>query len=158
MVLPPKAHGAAGVSADDTLALLYNVGLQHLLLGRHAAALACFRGAAPGLQHQPLLWLRMAECAIGLAAADGQPAAAISDAGQGDEPAERRQQGMQSTSTQQLAQAAEWLRTALALADSAPEVPAPPQVRPHRRLGLYCSIAANRRCSASMDVYSICGA
>ena len=132
MVLHSKAPDAAGVRADDTLALLYNVGLQHLLLGRHAAALACFRGAAPGLQHQPLLWLRMAECAIGLAATDGQPAAAIRDAGQGVEPVERRQHGLQSTPTQQLAQAAEWLRTALALADSAPGVPAPPQVRPPR--------------------------
>ena len=132
MVLHSKAPDAAGVSADDTLALLYNVGLQHLLLGRHAAALACFSGAAPGLQHQPLLWLRMAECAIGLAAAGGQTAAAITDAGQGDEPVDRRQHDLQRTPTQQLAQAAEWLRTALALADSAPEVPAPPQVRPPR--------------------------
>ena len=65
LIVQDSAGGDADM-AEQQLVLLYGLGLQHLALRRNSAALSCFQGATPVLLHQPLLWLRMAESAIGL--------------------------------------------------------------------------------------------
>lgn len=47
-------------------AVMYNLGLQHLMLHNYQVALSCFDFASSQYYMQPLLWLRMAESCIGL--------------------------------------------------------------------------------------------
>ncbi|GMH32305.1 hypothetical protein BSKO_00139 [Bryopsis sp. KO-2023] len=51
---------------EQRLQLLYNAGLQHLLLKRYTLALDCFRDVAVLMFDKPILWLRMAECCLGI--------------------------------------------------------------------------------------------
>ncbi|KXZ56089.1 hypothetical protein GPECTOR_2g971 [Gonium pectorale] len=63
----PAAAGASAAAAVVPLpAVLYNAGLQHLLLGQYAAARERFAAAAAHYVNTPLLWLRTAEAALGL--------------------------------------------------------------------------------------------
>ncbi len=124
-----QASGDTGANAQEQLTLLYHVGLQHLLLGRPAAALGCFRGAAPALLRQPLLWLRMAEAAISMHTMAASDAARASDAASGDAAStttapgghqpDANEGGAGSEAERLLADAAMWLRTARQLADLA---------------------------------------
>jgi len=45
---------------------LYNTGLQLLFTGRYETAFECFQEAATILYQNPKLWLRIAECCIGM--------------------------------------------------------------------------------------------
>ena len=54
------------LAADHRHALLYNLGLQHLMLRNWAAALNCFEGAGQRYYMQPMLWVRLAEANVGL--------------------------------------------------------------------------------------------
>lgn len=113
---PVLQDDAGAANPEEQLALLYNVGLQHLLLGRHAAALACFRGAAPAFLHQPLLWLRMAECALGMTQSGAdQRAPASDDSGVAAAAAAEHEDQDSKGSAAQLSQVSDWLRTALTL-------------------------------------------
>lgn len=57
---------SGALAADYTYDLLYNNGLQQLLLGHWQQALQCFSGAASKHYMQPQLWVRCAEACIGL--------------------------------------------------------------------------------------------
>uniref|UniRef100_A0A7R9YFP9 CCR4-NOT transcription complex subunit 10 n=1 Tax=Pinguiococcus pyrenoidosus TaxID=172671 RepID=A0A7R9YFP9_9STRA len=51
--------------------ILYNTGLQLLLVGRPQEAFAALRASATLFTHRPRLWIRLAECCIGIDAAKG---------------------------------------------------------------------------------------
>ncbi|PNH08067.1 CCR4-NOT transcription complex subunit 10 [Tetrabaena socialis] len=77
-------HAASAAVAVPTPAVMYNAGLQHLLLQNFAAARQCFSEAAPHYVNTPLLWLRVAEAALGLyRQKQQQTAAAVLHADQG---------------------------------------------------------------------------
>ncbi|KAG2484512.1 hypothetical protein HYH03_016654 [Edaphochlamys debaryana] len=63
---PTGAPCSSSSSCVPVPAVLYNAGLQHLLLRNYGAARKCFAGAAQHYAGTPLLWLRTAEAALGL--------------------------------------------------------------------------------------------
>ncbi|GIL79541.1 hypothetical protein Vretimale_12222 [Volvox reticuliferus] len=62
----PYAAAAAAAAAVPVPAVMYNAGLQHLMLHNYEAARKCFAAAASQYRNTPLLWLRTAEAALGL--------------------------------------------------------------------------------------------
>ncbi|GLI68210.1 hypothetical protein VaNZ11_012554 [Volvox africanus] len=63
---PCAAVGAMAAAAVPVPAVMYNAGLQHLMLQNYEAARKCFAAAASHYRNTPLLWLRTAEAALGL--------------------------------------------------------------------------------------------
>ncbi|GIL52271.1 hypothetical protein Vafri_8185 [Volvox africanus] len=57
---------AAAAAAVPVPAVMYNAGLQHLMLQNYEVARKCFAAAASHYRNTPLLWLRTAEAALGL--------------------------------------------------------------------------------------------
>lgn len=60
--VPPSS---STVAPPPSPTVLYNLGLQRLMLGYHTGAAKCFRGVARWRGERPALWLRLAECAVG---------------------------------------------------------------------------------------------
>eukprot|EP00803_Ostreobium_quekettii_P003078 evm.model.scf_1788.1 EVM.evm.TU.scf_1788.1 scf_1788:3151-14212(-) len=63
-----------GTLHHQRLQLMYNTGLQHLMIKHYSRALECFRDSMALLCDKAILWLRMGECCIGLYRQDQQKA------------------------------------------------------------------------------------
>ncbi|KAA6422840.1 MAG: hypothetical protein FRX49_07375 [Trebouxia sp. A1-2] len=59
---------------DAHLHIAYSAGMQALQLGKLSTALRCFQVAAAAMANKPLLWLRMADCCMGVLQPQTQPA------------------------------------------------------------------------------------
>ena len=63
--LKPAGEPYSDAAIPPPPTFLYNLGLQQLALGCHAAAAKCFTECARWHGDRPSLWLRLAECAVG---------------------------------------------------------------------------------------------
>ncbi|DBA84865.1 TPA: hypothetical protein ACH3X1_005885 [Trebouxia sp. C0004] len=74
--LPPQRSAGSKVALGHNahLHITYSAGLQALQLGKFGTALRCFQVAAAAMANKPLLWLRMADCCMGVLQLQAQPA------------------------------------------------------------------------------------
>ncbi|DBB12250.1 TPA: hypothetical protein ACH3X3_006354 [Trebouxia sp. C0006] len=74
--LPSESGAGSKVALGHNahLHITYSAGLQALQLGKFSTALRCFQVATAGMANKPLLWLRMADCCMGVLQQQAQPA------------------------------------------------------------------------------------